>query len=154
MSDDADDVIRVLTERTEARFDMSLPELRRAVTAAPQASAHAVEVVRWHGLLATAQRALERAEDALAAALTPAPEGPVGERVLRLAHRVDEALQIRDGRAVVLTRLLAPHPPGTPGPAAGYAPAPSRHRGGAAAAHPVPGLPAPLSAQTGRGVVR
>ncbi|MFE4664560.1 hypothetical protein ACFRI7_11660 [Streptomyces sp. NPDC056716] len=154
MPDDADDVIRVLTELTEERFGMSLSALRRAVAAAPHASTQAVEVVRWHGLLATAQSALERAEDALVTALTPVPEGPVGDRVLSLAHGVDEALRIRDGRAFVLTRLLAPDVPGAPGPAARPAAAQARHRGSPAAPHPVVGLPTPPSAAAGRGVTR
>ncbi|MEK8146240.1 hypothetical protein NKH18_48425 [Streptomyces sp. M10(2022)] len=69
MPDTSEDVMSVLTERIEDRFQMPLADLRRAVEAAPQANPEATTLVHWHGLLAETQQALDTAEDALVEAL-------------------------------------------------------------------------------------
>ncbi|MFF0448049.1 hypothetical protein ACFYT4_16840 [Streptomyces sp. NPDC004609] len=156
MSDEADDVMRVLTEQIEARFGMSVPSLRRAVAFAPHASPAAVEVVRWHGLLATAQSALERAEDALVTVLDTVP-GDLSEdhdRIMHFANRVNESVQIRDGRASVLTFLLDPDAPGKDGPAAWRGAVPAHRRGKPALPTTTPAAPAAPSAPVRRGAGR
>ncbi|MFI1183605.1 hypothetical protein ACH4UT_29240 [Streptomyces sp. NPDC020799] len=107
MPDDADDVMGVITQQIEARFQMSLPELRQAVATAPHANEQATEVVYWHGLLAQAQVALERCEDDLVAVLSQDPV-PLDDPVMDLAHRVNAAVTARDGRAMVVRFLLDP----------------------------------------------
>jgi hypothetical protein len=106
-----DDVIGVVTELIESRFQMSLPELRRAVVAAPQANPQASEVVHWHSLLAESQKDLEQAEDALVAELITEP-GELDDSVMDLAHRVNAAVTARDGRVMVIRHLLDPPTPG------------------------------------------
>ncbi|MYS66495.1 hypothetical protein GTW66_21485 [Streptomyces sp. SID5473] len=137
--------MRVFTRRIEERFGMGLSALRRAVAAAPHASPEAVEAVRWHGLLATAQSALERAEDALVAVLdtspTPADLVEDHERVMLFASRVNEALGIRDGRATVLRFLLDPDTPGTHGPAAWRGAVAAHRRGNPALPTTTPTVP-------------
>ncbi|WP_329558853.1 hypothetical protein OG711_07820 [Streptomyces uncialis] len=128
MSDESDDVMGVLKDRIEERFQMTLPALRRAVAAAPHASAEAVEAVRWYGLLTTAQEALQRAEDALVTVLMAEPGGELDDPAMEVAHRVNAAVDLRDGRAMVLRFLLDPDAPGKHGPGAwrGSTPAPRR----------------------------
>ncbi|MFI1890248.1 hypothetical protein [Streptomyces jumonjinensis] len=156
MADEADDVMRALTEQIEERFGMSLPSLVRAVAFAPHASPAVVEVVRWHGLLAAAQSALERAEDALVAVLDTVP-GDLSDdhdRIMYFANRVNESVQIRDGRASVLTFLLDPDAPGKQGPAAWRGTVPAHRRGKPVLQTTTPAVSTVLSAPVGRGVAR
>jgi hypothetical protein len=106
-----EDVVGVLTEQIEHRFGMSMDDLTAAVVAAPDARPEATEVVKWHGLLLKAQTALERAEDDLLAALEQQP-GEVDDPTMALAHRVNAAVTVRDGRAMVVRWLLDPDAPG------------------------------------------
>lgn len=108
MSDDIGDVVGPITEQIEQRFGLSIDALKAAVEAAPNAHREATVVVRWHGLLTESQTALERAEDNLLAALGAQPS-EVDDPTLDLAHRVDAAVTIRDGRAVALRLLLEPN---------------------------------------------
>ncbi|MFJ7528017.1 hypothetical protein ACIQ1S_24190 [Streptomyces griseus] len=117
MSNGLDDIMAVLTGRIEARFGMSLDVLRKAVAARPAASPAATEVVIWHGRLVESQAELDRAEDALLAALDTQPS-QVDDPALSLAYQVDAAVQIRDGRAMVLRFLLDPDAPQKQGLAA------------------------------------
>lgn len=73
ISDDAEDVVGVLTERIEARFVMDMDQLKAAVAAAPTANPDATDVVKWHGLLVEAQLVLDHAEEDLLAALETSP---------------------------------------------------------------------------------
>ncbi|MFF4822715.1 hypothetical protein ACWDAO_01845 [Streptomyces sp. NPDC001212] len=116
MSDEADDVVGVLTEQIEQRFGMSIGVLKTAVAAAPDANLQATDVVRWHGLLTESQTALERAEDDLLRALETQPS-EVDDPTMDLAHRVNTAVTARDGRAMVVRWLLA-HAPGKRSPEA------------------------------------
>ncbi|MDX2821049.1 hypothetical protein PV416_08085 [Streptomyces ipomoeae] len=111
MSDDIEDVVGVLTEQIERRFEMSMDELTAAVAAAPDANPEATDIVKWHGLLAESQAALGRAEDDLLAALQTQPS-EVDDPTLDLAHRVNAAVTTRDGRALVVRWLLDPDAPG------------------------------------------
>ncbi|MFD8645143.1 MULTISPECIES: hypothetical protein [Streptomyces] len=108
MSDGIRDVVGPITEQIEQRFGLSMDALKAAVEAAPNAHREATVVVRWHGLLTESQAALERAEDDLLAALATQPS-EVDDPTLVLAHRVDSAVTIRDGRAVALRLLLEPN---------------------------------------------
>lgn len=111
ISDESEDVVGVLTERIEARFDMGMDQLKAAVTAAPTANPDATDVVKWHGLLVEAQSVLDRAEDELLAALQTQPS-EVDDPTMGLAHRVNAAVTARDGRAMVVRWLLDPDAPG------------------------------------------
>ncbi|MEU9069922.1 MULTISPECIES: hypothetical protein [Streptomyces] len=111
ISDDAEDVVGVLTERIEARFGMDLDQLKAAVAAAPTANADATDVVKWHGLLVEAQSVLDRREDDLLAALQTQPS-EVDDPTMDLAHRVNAAVTTRDGRAMVVKWFLDPDAPG------------------------------------------
>ncbi|WP_217550071.1 hypothetical protein [Streptomyces sp. GbtcB6] len=117
MPEFSQDVLGVVAERIEDRFQMPLADLRRAVAAAPRANPDATSVVRWYGLLAESQDALDTAEDALVAALGTEP-GELDDAAMELAHRVDAAVAARDGRAMVVDYLLDPLAPGKRGPAA------------------------------------
>ncbi|MFF4871497.1 hypothetical protein [Streptomyces sp. NPDC000961] len=108
MSDGIEDVVGPITEHIEQRFGLSIDALKAAVEAAPNAHREATVVVRWHGLLTESQTALERAEDELLAALDTQPS-EVDDPTLDLAHRIDAAVTIRDGRAVALRLLLEPN---------------------------------------------
>ncbi|MEU6148036.1 hypothetical protein ABZ848_47845 [Streptomyces sp. NPDC047081] len=138
------DVMGVVTERIEERFQMPLADLRRAVEAAPQANPDATSVVHWYGLLAESQDALDTAEDALAAALGTQP-GELDDRTMELAHQVNVAVATRDGRVMVVDYLLDPLAPGKRGPGV--------WRGADPAARRAPALPtsAPVLPDT-RGV--
>ncbi|MFJ2021590.1 hypothetical protein [Streptomyces nodosus] len=118
ISDDAEDVVGVLTERIEARFGMGMgmDQLKAAVAAAPLANPDATDVVKWHGLLVEAQSMLDRAEDDLLAALETEPHEV--DPVMGLAHRVTAAVTVRDGRALVVRWFLDPDAPGKKGLAA------------------------------------
>ncbi|MEV7196928.1 hypothetical protein AB0N81_34770 [Streptomyces sp. NPDC093510] len=118
MSDDADDVMGVITQQIEARFQMPLADLRRAVAVAPHASNDATVVVKWYGLLAEAQEVLEKAEDALVAALDRAPGDVLDDPVMELAHQVNAAVAVRDGRAMVVRHYTDPNSLGRKGPGA------------------------------------
>ncbi|MBZ3916745.1 hypothetical protein [Streptomyces acidiscabies] len=107
VSDDAEDVVGVLTDRIESRYGMRMDQLRAAVAAAPSARPDVAGAVRWHGLLTEAQAVLDRAEDDLLAALETQP-GESGGPVTDLARRVTEAVTVRDGRALVVRWLLDP----------------------------------------------
>lgn len=111
ISDGAEDVVGVLTERIEARFGVGMDQLKAAVAAAPTANPDASDVVKWHGLLAQAQSVLDRAEDDLLASLDTQPS-EVDDPVRGLAHRVTAAVTARDGRAQVVRWLLDPDAPG------------------------------------------
>ncbi|MGY4957951.1 hypothetical protein [Streptomyces nigrescens] len=117
MLDGVDDVMGVITEHIEARFDMNLAELQKAVTAAPHANREATEIVRWHGMLAESQKALERAEDELVAVLETQPI-ELDDRAMAMAHRVNMAVTARNGRAMVVQWLLDPTAYGKQGLAA------------------------------------
>ncbi|GAA4782103.1 hypothetical protein [Streptomyces ziwulingensis] len=106
-SDESADVVGVLTERIEARFDMGMDQLKAAVAAAPTTNSDATDVVKWHGLLVEAQSVLERAEDDLLAVLQTQPS-EVDDPAMGLAHRVNAAVTVRDGRAMVVRLLLDP----------------------------------------------
>ncbi|MEU4174795.1 hypothetical protein [Streptomyces sp. NPDC026589] len=117
MTDGLDDIVSVLTDRIETRFGMRLDLLRKAVAARPTAYPAATEAVTWHGRLVESQADLDRAEDALLAVLdTQSRE--IDDPALALAFQVDAAVQIRDGRAMVLRLLLDPDAPQKQGLAA------------------------------------
>lgn len=103
--DGTEDVVGVLTEQIEARFGMGMHQLKAAVSMAPAAHPDATDVVKWHGLLAESQAVLDRAEDALLAALETQPS-EVDDPTMGLAHRVNAAVAARDGRALVVRWLL------------------------------------------------
>lgn len=117
ISDDAEDVVGVLTERIEARFGMEMSQLKAAVGAAPTANPDATGVVKWHGLLVEAQSVLDGAEDVLLATLETQPS-EVDDPTMGLADRVNAAVTVRDGRAMVVRWLLDPDAPGKQGLAA------------------------------------
>ncbi|MDX3714923.1 hypothetical protein PV733_39565 [Streptomyces europaeiscabiei] len=150
ISDDAEDVVGVLTERIEARFAMDMDRLKAAVAAAPTAHPDAPEVVTWHGLLVEAQLVLDRAEDDLLAALETQPS-EVDDPTMGLAHRVNAAVTARDGRALVVRWLLDPDAPGKKDLAAERL-ARLRPRSGPAVQTSTPHRPAgtPAPASTGR----
>ncbi|NIY65579.1 hypothetical protein [Streptomyces malaysiensis] len=147
ISDDAEDVVGLLTERIEARFAMDMDQLKAAVAAAPAANPDATDVVRWHGLLVEAQSVLDRAEDDLLAALETQPS-EVDDPTMDLAHHVNAAVTARDGRAMVVRWLLDPDAPGRKGLATERL-ARLRPRSGPAvqtsAPHRAAGTPAPAS---------
>ncbi|WP_367437989.1 hypothetical protein [Streptomyces celluloflavus] len=137
----------VITEQIERRFHMSLPELRRAVAAAPQAHPEATDVVHWHGLLTKAQEALETAEDALVAVLGAEP-GELDDPAMNLARQVNAAVSVRDGRAMVVRFLLDPDAPGKRGPGAWRGAVQAAGRGPALPTSP-PVRPAPAASVRG-----
>lgn len=141
MNDGSDDVLGVITEQIETRFEMSFTELCGAVEKSPDASRQATQVVYWHGMLSQAQTALEQAEDNLLAALDTEP-GPLGDPVMNLAQRVNAAVAVRDGRALILTYLLGPHTAGERDTGASTAP----RRGPALRTSQPTATPAPASA--------
>ncbi|MFJ5045515.1 hypothetical protein ACIQH7_09875 [Streptomyces anulatus] len=124
MHDASEDVMSVLTERIEERFQMPLADLLREVEKAPQANPEATVLVHWHGLLAETQQALDTAEDALVEALGTQPTDVLDDPVMELAHQVNSAVASRDGRAMVVNYLLDPNAPGKRGP--GVSPAARR----------------------------
>ncbi|WP_330347774.1 hypothetical protein [Streptomyces sp. NBC_00582] len=153
---DVDDVLGVLTEQIETRFQMPIDELRQAVSAAPQASPEAATIVRWHGLLSEAQQVLDGAEDVLAEALArhveAVPDGEfveLPEHVMQLANTVNVAHTVRDGRAMTVRHLLDPQAIGNR-TAVWRSPAPRR---GPALPTTAPSLPAAGQAPV-RGAVR
>ncbi|MFI8308739.1 hypothetical protein ACIF80_36115 [Streptomyces sp. NPDC085927] len=144
-----EDVVGVLTEQIERRFDLSMDDLTAAVVATPGANPEATEVVKWHGLLAESQAALDRAEDSLLAALETRPS-EVGD----LADRVRTAVTARDGRAMVVRWLLDPNALGKKGVAAERLARFNRtNRQGSAVTTSPPARPATAFA-AGRGAVR
>lgn len=100
------EAVALLGEAVEARFGMALPQLARAVKVAPQANPAATHLVHWYGLLAQAQDTLEKAEDALVAALETAAGEVLDDPVMGLAQQVNAAVEVRDGRAATLRFLL------------------------------------------------
>ncbi|MFG3043170.1 hypothetical protein ACGFYZ_40360 [Streptomyces sp. NPDC048330] len=117
IADGTEDVVGVLTEQIETRFGMGMDQLTAAVAAKPAADPDATDVVKWHGLLAESQAVLDRAEDALLAALETQPS-EVDDPTMDLAHRVNAAVAARDGRALVVRWLLDADAPGKKGLAA------------------------------------
>lgn len=104
----SDEVMGVLAQQIETRFQMPLDDLRRAVAAAPHASTDATTVVKWYGMLAEAQQVLEKAEDALVAALDSNPGDVLDDPVMELAQQVTAAVAVRDGRAMVVRHYADP----------------------------------------------
>jgi hypothetical protein len=153
VSDGIEDVVGVLTEQIERRFALSIDELTAAVAAAPGANPEATDVVKWHGLLTESQAALGRAEDDLLAALETQPS-EVDDPTMALAHRVNSAVTVRDGRAMVVRWLLDPIAPGKQDLAAERLARLARPaRRGPAVHTSAPARPATAPA-TGRGVLR
>ncbi|NJQ03358.1 hypothetical protein [Streptomyces zingiberis] len=151
--DGIEDVVGVLTEQIERRFEMSMDELTAAVDAAPDANPEATDIVKWHGLLTESQAALGRAEDDLLAALQR-QHSEVDDPTLDLAHRVNAAVTTRDGRALVVRWLLDPDAPGKKDLAAErLARLNGGSRRGPAVPTSAPARPATAPA-TGRGVLR
>ncbi|MFH9084212.1 hypothetical protein [Streptomyces sp. NPDC017673] len=107
----------MLTAQIKARFGMSIDHLKAAATAAPTANSDATDIVKWHGMLLESQATLDRAEDALVAALESQPS-EVDDPTMELAHRVNKAVAVRDGRAMVVRWLLDPNTVGKHGLAA------------------------------------
>ncbi|WP_416986841.1 hypothetical protein [Streptomyces sp. T028] len=108
-------VLDVLTEQIETRFQMPIAELRQAVAAASQASPEAATIVRWHGLLTEAQQVLDQAEDVLAEALAQHMDAvpddefvELPEHIMQLARTVNVAHTVREGRAMTVRHLLDP----------------------------------------------
>ncbi|MER6531708.1 hypothetical protein [Streptomyces sp. NPDC001508] len=104
---DTDDVVGLITQQIEQRFGMSLSDLKSAVAAAPDANPEATDVVRWHELLNESQAALDRAEEALIAALQKQP-AETDELLTGLTDRVKDAVTGRDNRAQALLWQLDP----------------------------------------------
>ncbi|MFK0136657.1 hypothetical protein [Streptomyces murinus] len=145
------DVVDVLTEQIEARFGLNIEQLKAAVAAAPAANSEATELVRWHGLLLGAQAALEHAENALVTALETQPS-EVDDPTMALAHRVDEALTVRDGRATSVRWLLDAGAVGKQGRAAERL---ARFRGNRGPAVPTSAPPRPAGMpQPGKSLAR
>lgn len=117
ISDGTVDVVDVLTEQIEARFGLSMEQLKAAVAAAPDANPDATDIVHWHGLLRESQTALDRAEHDLMVVLETQPD-PVVDRTHALVRRVEAAVVARDGRAQTLRWYLDPTAPGKQGLAA------------------------------------
>lgn len=115
--DDTNDIVGLLTERIEAQFGMTVDQLKKAVAAAPAANPDASSVVTWYGLLVEAQTELDDAENDLLAALETQPS-EVDDPTMRLAGRVNRAVTLRDGRALVVRWILDPNAPGREDPAA------------------------------------
>ncbi|EST31759.1 hypothetical protein [Streptomyces niveus] len=149
MNDGSDDVLGVITEQIETRFGMSFTALRGAVEKSPDANPQATRVVYWHGMLDQAQTALEQAEDDLLAGLDTEP-GPLGDPVMNLAQRVNAAVAVRDGRALIITHLLEPHT--TRNQDTGVSAA--RRRGPALRTSPPATAPVPATPVPARGVGR
>ncbi|MFD3522279.1 hypothetical protein [Streptomyces sp. NPDC058653] len=152
ISDDAEDVVGVLTAQIEKRFAMGIGQLKSEVSLAPAADPEATDLVKWHSLLVASQTALDQAEDALLATLETQPS-EVDDPTMDLAHRVNTSVTARDGRALVVRWLLDPDAPGKKDPAAGQR---ARARRGPAVptSAPAPGpaqVPAPPA---GRGMTR
>ncbi|TCR22984.1 hypothetical protein [Streptomyces sp. BK205] len=152
MLDASEDVMGVITERIEDRFQMPLADLRRAVEAAPQANPEATTVVHWYGLLAETQQALDTAEDALVEALGTQQPDVLDDPVMELAHQVNAAVAARDGRAMVVKYLLDPNAPGKRGPGAWRGASPAARRAPALPTSP-PTLPSARNT-TARGATR
>ncbi|MEU3975228.1 hypothetical protein [Streptomyces bacillaris] len=152
MPDASEDVMSVLTERIEERFQMPLADLRRAVENSPQANPEVTALVHWHGLLAETQQALDTAEDALVEALGTQPADVFDDRVMELAHQVNSAVASRDGRAMVVNYLLEPDAPGKRGPGAWRGASPAARRAPALPTSP-PTLPS-VRNTTARGAAR
>ncbi|MFD4476461.1 hypothetical protein ACFWPU_10155 [Streptomyces sp. NPDC058471] len=143
MPDDADDVMGVITQQIEARFQMPLADLRRAVAASPHANNDATVVVKWYGMLTEAQEVLEKAEDALVAALDSAPGDVLDDPVMALAHQVNMAVAVRDGRALVVRHYTDPNSLGRRGPGAWRGAEAAPRRSPALTTAPKPSAPAP-----------
>ncbi|WP_327247953.1 hypothetical protein [Streptomyces sp. NBC_01320] len=111
ISDTTENVVGVLTAQIEAHFGVRMDQLKAAVSVARTANPDATDVVKWHRLLADSQAELDRAEDALLAALETQPS-EVDNPTLGLAHRVNAAVAARDGRALVVRWLLDTDAPG------------------------------------------
>lgn len=139
MPDDADDVMGILTQQIEDRFQMPLIELRQAVKAAPQANPDATTIVHWYGMLTQAQGALEKAEEALLGVLNGVP-GELDDPAMEMAHQVNAAVAVRDGRAMVIRHYLDPDAIGRRSTGARRGAPPAARRGPALQTTP-PALP-------------
>jgi hypothetical protein len=137
--DGAEDVMGILAQQIETRFQMPFADLSRAVAAAPQANREATQVVHWYSLLTEAQQALEQAEERSRRSARQRP-GELDDPAMDLAHQVNAAVTARDGRAMVVRYLLDPSAPGKRGPGAWRGAAPGVGRGAAPQTSP-PTLP-------------
>ncbi|KPC62717.1 hypothetical protein ADL29_17975 [Streptomyces chattanoogensis] len=142
----------VITQQIEDRFQMPLADLRRAVAAAPRANDDATAVVKWYGLLTEAQEALEKAEDALVVVLDSTP-AELDDPAMALAHQVNAAVAVRDGRAMVVRHYLDPHSVGRRGPGAWRGATSAPRRGPALQTTAAP-RPAPAQSVPVQGVSR
>ncbi|MFF4859882.1 hypothetical protein ACFY2N_33945 [Streptomyces rubiginosohelvolus] len=152
MPDTSEDVMSVLAERIEDRFQMPLADLRRAVEKAPQANPEATTLVHWYGLLTETQQALDTVEDALVEALGTQPADVLDDPVMELAHQVNSAVASRDARAMVVNYLLDPDAPGKRGPGAWRGASPAARRAPALSTSS-PALPSARNT-TARGAAR
>ncbi|MFF7438997.1 hypothetical protein [Streptomyces sp. NPDC008122] len=100
------EIVAMLADRIEARFEMPLDDLVRSMAQAHLATAGVTGVVHAYGLLTQAQTALEKAEDALAAALETATDEVLEDPVISLAHEVNQAVEARDTYAQWVRALL------------------------------------------------
>lgn len=114
MSDGVEDVLEVIGQQIEERFQLPLHELGATVAAEPERHGELRDVMHWYGLLAASQSALERSENELLAALGASPD-QLSDQQMDLAHRVNAAVASRDGRAMVVRHLLDPDAPGRHG---------------------------------------
>ncbi|MFD3760523.1 hypothetical protein [Streptomyces sp. NPDC058622] len=103
----SDDVMGVLTRHIEAAFQRPVDDLRQVAAASGRVHP-ATEVLHWYGLTAEAQTVVDRAENALLAAIGPVP-GELTPSQMAIAHQVNTAVAARDGRAMVLRHLLDPN---------------------------------------------
>jgi hypothetical protein len=112
---DPDGVLEVLAAEVCERFGRSLEELRALAAARPEQAPGASEVLRWFDQVTEAQQFLEDAENALVDVLADAGAGAeaLTEDQMDLAHTVDAAVTVRDGRALIIRFLLNPDAPGT-----------------------------------------
>jgi hypothetical protein len=109
---DPDGVLEVLEAEVCERFGRSLEELRALAAAQPERAPGASEVLRWFDQVTEAQQFLEDAENALVDVLVDAGTEALTEDQMDLAHTVDAAVTVRDGRALTVRFLLNPDAPG------------------------------------------
>ncbi|MEU2231238.1 hypothetical protein [Streptomyces vietnamensis] len=100
------EIVAMLADHIEARFEMPLDELVRSVSQAPFATVAATSVVHAYGRLTRAQTALEEAENALVIALETASGEVLDDPVMSLAHQVNRAVEARDTHAQWVRALL------------------------------------------------
>jgi hypothetical protein len=110
---DPDGVLEVLAAEVCERFGRSLEELRALAAAQPERAPGASEVLRWFDQVTEAQQFLDDAENALADVLADGGPDALTEDQMDLAHMVDAAVTVRDGRVLTVRFLLNPDAPGT-----------------------------------------